>query len=322
MLIIPGVLLLISSMLLILALKPFKLQRNYTPDPAGSYQEAVERIGAIQARESELENLCVTCGTILMTHGEKTETVIVFLHGFTSCPDQFRKLGEAYYEREFNVYIPRQPRHGLTDLSGNPLKGLTAEELACFGTGTVDVAQGLGERVILVGLSGGGSLTTWLAQEREDVELAVPISPFLGVGFIPWQITRLVTNLILLLPDIFQWWDPVNKMDNPNSALYSYRGYWMHALFENLRLGFVAETVARRAKPAAGAILVITNANDGSVSNDMVKAFERIWKKRVEDSLRTYQFPKDLELPHDLITYDRSDGNPEIVYTKLLELIQ
>lgn len=96
----------------------------------------------------------------------------------------------------------------------------------------------------------------------------------------------------------------------------------MHALFENLRLGFVAETVARRAKPAAGAILVITNANDGSVSNDMVKAFERIWKKRVEDSLRTYQFPKDLELPHDLITYDRSDGNPEIVYTKLLELIQ
>ncbi|MBK5109605.1 MAG: hypothetical protein JJE12_15835, partial [Anaerolineales bacterium] len=138
----------------------------------------------------------------------------------------------------------------------------------------------------------------------------------------PWQITRLVTNLILLLPDIFQWWDPVNKMDNPNSALYSYRGYWMHALFENLRLGFAAETAARKAKPAAGAILLITNANDGSVSNDMVKAFERIWKVQVEDSLRIYQFPKDLELPHDLITYDRSDGNPEIVYTKLLELIQ
>ena len=322
MLIIPGVLLLISSMLLILGLKPFKLQRNYTPDPAGSYQEAVERIGAIQARESELEDLCVECGTIMMTHGEKTETVIVFFHGFTSCPDQFRKLGEAYFEREFNVYIPRQPRHGLTDRSGNPLKGLTAEELACFGTGTVDIAQGLGERVILVGLSGGGSLTTWLAQEREDVELAVPISPFLGVGFIPWQITRLVANLVLLMPDIFQWWDPVNKMDNPNSALYSYRGYWMHALFENLRLGFAAETAARKAKPAAGAILLITNANDGSVSNDMVKAFERIWKKQVEDSLRTYQFPKDLELPHDLITYDRADGNPEIVYTKLLELIQ
>jgi len=131
MLIIPGVLLLISSMLLILALKPFKLQRNYTPDPAGSYQEAVERIEAIKARESELENLCVECGTIWTTHGEKTETVIVFLHGFTSCPDQFRKLGEGYFERDFNVYIPRQPRHGLTDRSGNPLKGLTAEELAC-----------------------------------------------------------------------------------------------------------------------------------------------------------------------------------------------
>ena len=96
----------------------------------------------------------------------------------------------------------------------------------------------------------------------------------------------------------------------------------MHALFENLRLGFVAETVARRAKPAAGAILVITNVNDGSVNNDMVQKFERIWRKHGEEYLRTYQFPRDLELPHDLITYDRLDGNPEIVYTKLLELIQ
>ena len=322
MLIILGALLLISSMLLILALKPFKLKRLTTPDPACSYQQAVDRIEAILAQESELEDLCDECGTILMTHAEKTESVIVFLHGFTSCPDQFRKLGELYFERKFNVYIPRQPRHGLTDRSGNPLKSLSAEELVQFGTETVDVAQGLGERVILVGLSGGGSLTTWLAQVRSDVDLAVPISPFLGVSFIPWQITRMVTNLIFLTPDIFFWWDPVTKMDNPNSAPYSYRGYWLHALFENLRLGFAAETDARSVKPAAGAILSITNANDDSVNIRMVKEFERVWRKYGDEYLIEYEFYKDLYLPHDLITYDRPDGKPEIVYTKLLELIQ
>ena len=322
MLIVLGALLLISSMMLILALKPFKLKGTYTPKPAVSYQEAVDRIEAIRARESELQDLCAECSTILMTHGEKSETVIIFLHGFTSCPDQFRKLGEEYFGKGYNVYIPRQPRHGLTDRSGKPLKDLTAEELAYFGTGTADIAQGLGKRVIIVGLSGGGSLTTWLAQERKDVDLAVPISPFLGVGFIPQQLTRLVTNLFLLLPDTFQWWDPVNKINNPNSAPYSYRGYWLHALFENLRLGLAAETDARKVKPGAGAILVITNANDGSVNNDMVKAFERIWQETAEDYVRTYQFPKNLELPHDLITFHRPGGNPGIVYNKLLELIR
>lgn len=54
----------------------------------------------------------------------------------------------------------------------------------------------------------------------------------------------------------------------------------------------------------------------------MVRAFERIWQKTAEVYVRTYQFPKDLELPHDLITFNRPGGNPGIVYNKLLELIQ
>ena len=322
MLIILGVLLLVSNILLMLAFKPFKLKETYTPKPASGYQEAVGRIKAIQAQEGALDDLCTECGTILMTNDQKTENVIVFIHGFTSCPDQFRKLGEQYSEQGYNVYIPRQPRHGLTDRNGNPLRGLNAEELAQFGTDTADIAQGLGARVIIVGLSGGGSLTTWLAQERSDVDLAVPIAPFLGVGFIPWQLTRIVTNLVLLLPDMFQWWDPVNKMDNPNSAPCSYRGYWMHALFENLRLGFASERISKRVKPAAGAILAITNENDGSVNNDMVQKFENVWRKYGEEYLHTYQFSRNLDLPHDLITYNRPDSRPGVVYPKLLDLIQ
>jgi len=322
MIIILGAFLLAIIILILLVNKPFNLNGSYAPQPASSYQQAVEEIKTIQDQEGKLENLSAECGTILMTNGGKNKNVIVFLHGFTSCPDQFRKLGERYHALGYNVYIPRLPRHGLSDRTGKPLKGLSAEELARFGSKTVDIAQGLGERVIVVGLSGGGSITTWLAQQRSDVDLAVPIAPFLGVGFVPAPLTRLVTNLILLFPDIFQWWDPVNRMDNPNSAPYSYRGYWMHALFENLRLGFTAERDARSTKPAAHTILVITNANDGSVNNDMVRRFERNWRSNGSGYLQAYQFPKELELPHDLITYYRPDGNPELVYNKLLELIQ
>jgi carboxylesterase len=315
------VFLIIAISLLVLALKPFRLKGTFSPDPAGSYAEAIERVDVIQAEEDALENLGADCGTLFMTHEEKTEKVIVFLHGFTSCPAQFRELGEEYFENGYNVYIPRQPRHGFIDHTGRPLKGLTAEELAQFGTETADIAQGLGERVIIAGLSGGGSIATWLTQGRDDVDLAVPIAPFLGVGFIPRPLTRPVTNLILLIPDIFQWWDPVHKINNPFSAPYSYRGYWMHALFENLRLGFATEEDAKKVKPAAGAILVVTNANDSSVNNAVVAEFEQSWLEHGEKFLQTYQFPKDQRLPHDLIAFNRSGGNPDLVYTKLMELI-
>lgn len=317
-----AIIVLIFIVLIVLSMKPFKLKQEFDAHPASSYEEAAARIEEIQAKEAEKADLNQVCASKFLTHGEKVKTVIVFLHGFTSCPDQFSQLGQEYFEKGYNVYIPRTPRHGIKDRLGNPLKGLTAEELAEFATQSADIAQGLGERVIVAGLSGGGAMTTWLSQHREDVDLAVPIAPFLGVGFIPRILNRPLTNLLLLVPDFFQWWDPIHKEDNPNSMPYSYTRYPTHSLLENMRLGFAAEEKAKRVKPAAGAILVITNANDGSVNNDVIAEFESMWLEHGERFLQTFQFEKDLGLPHDLITVGRSDGNVAVVYPKLHELIQ
>ena len=317
-----AIILLIIIILIFLGLRPFKLNSEVRSNPASSYEDAASRIEAIQSEEAKLGELNPVCGTRLLAHGMQVENAIVFLHGFTSCPDQFGQLGHEFFEKGYNVYIPRTPRHGIKDRLGNPLKGLTAEELAEFASRSADIAQGLGERVIVAGLSGGGSMTTWLSQERPDVDLAVPISPFVGIGFIPRILNRPLTNLVLRLPDFFQWWDPINKENNPNSAPYSYTRYPTHALFENMRLGYAAEEDAKRVKPAAGAILVITNANDGSVNNDVVAEFEARWREHGEQFLFSYQFPKELNLPHDLITVGRPDGNIELVYSKLHELIR
>lgn len=317
-----GILGVLIIVLVVLAVKPFSLRETYTPDPAENYVAAVVRIEATLAAEAEIPDLSPECGSLLMTHDEKVENVIVFLHGFTSCPDQFESLGEEYFNQGYNVFIPRQPRHGLQEYDGAPLKGLIAEELAAFGTEVADIAQGLGERVVVVGLSGGGAVATWLAQERADIDLAVPVAPFLGIGFIPRPLTRPLTNLILLIPDFHQWWDPVYQLSNPLSAPYSCRGYQMHALFENLRLGFAAEEDAKKVKPAVGSILVITNANDESVNNEVVAEFEQLWLEHGEEFLQTYQFEKELGIPHDMITFNRPDGRVDIIYPKLLELIQ
>ena len=114
----------------------------------------------------------------------------------------------------------------------------------------------------------------------------------------------------------------VNKENNPNSMPYSYTRYPTHALFENLRLGYTAEADARRGKPAAGAVLTITNANDSSVNNAVISEFEHLWREYGEDYIETFQFAKELQLPHDLITVGRPDSRVELVYPKLHELIR
>lgn len=317
-----GIVLVLILVLLLLAMKPFSINATITPDPAQTYAEAVSRVEAVQAQEAEMPDLHPLCGTRLLTHGDKVENVVVFLHGFTSCPDQFAQLGQEYFEAGYNVYIPREPHHGLTDRLGGPLLNYTAEEMASFANQTADIAQGLGERVVVAGLSGGGTMATWMAQERADVELAVPIAPFLGIGFLPRAFNRPLTNLILMAPNFFQWWDPVHKADNPFSAPYSYTRYATHSLFENLRLGFAVERDSKNQRPAAGGILVITNANDDSVNNDVVAEFEQLWLEHGEQFLQTYQFDKGIGLPHDLITPTRPGGNIDAVYPVLKELIK
>ena len=308
-------------LLALLALKPFSLRDVYTPDPAQSYKDALTRIQTIQTEEAALD-LRPECATQLQTHGEKTDTVIVFLHGFTSCPEQFVALGQEFYDRGYNVYIPRTPRHGIDNRRGEPLKGLTAEEMAEFAHQTADIAQGLGERVVVSGISGGGAMATYLSQEREDVNIAAPIAPFLGIGFIPRQLNRSFANLFLIVPDFWQWWDPVHKENNPLSAPYSYTRYPLHALLENMRLGYATEEDAKRTKPAASKIIVITNANDESVNNGVVAEFEQMWEEHGDENLVLFQFDKSLGLPHDLITPTRPGARVDLVYPKLLELIQ
>jgi carboxylesterase len=86
--------------------------------------------------------------------------VIVFFHGFTSCPEQFRKLGEQFYEQGYNVDIPRNPHHGHADQLSEAMLETSAEELAAFATESIDIARGLGDELIVRGLSGDGTITT------------------------------------------------------------------------------------------------------------------------------------------------------------------
>lgn len=271
------------------------------PNPVTSHEEAVARVQAMQEQDN-LESAHDVCITKLYDHGRPTEHVIVLLHGFTNCPEQFNELGKQYYEAGDNVFIPRMPYHGLSDRLTEALVNLTAENLAAFGDKVVDIAHGLGKKVTVMGISGTGTLVAWLAQNRADVDYALSIAPLFGLAFIPPAFTRLFERIALLLPNFFMWWDPRTKADNPFSIYYAYPRYPSRALVEIMRLGMITRSQAEKSPPAARNITMIINDAEPAVSNAEIVRLLRLWRKHGKGNLSEYHFEKDMKLPHDIIT--------------------
>ena len=96
------------------------------------------------------------------------------IHGFTGNPSSMRGIAEAFAAAGFAVELPRLPGHGTT-----------VEEMMTTGwidwTGEVEAAyQRLAartERVVVAGLSMGGTLTLWTAAEHPEVAAIVCINP-------------------------------------------------------------------------------------------------------------------------------------------------
>jgi esterase/lipase len=286
------------------------------PHPVQGYEEAVKRIELLRAdRASEMNPDCITQ---FMTHGQKVEHVIVLVHGYTSCPKEFVRLGEKLYEQGYNVLIAPLPDHGLTNRLNDEQAQLSAEELAKYTDQVVDIAQGLGDRVSILGISCGGVVTAWAAQNRADVDTAVVISPAFGFLAIPTALTAPVMNLVLATPDVFVWWEP--ELQAKSGFAYTYPRYSRHALAQIMRFGFSVQINARQHPPLAKRIFVVTNINDDSVNNELTAQVTQSWRQH-EAQLMTYEFPVTLKLPHDLIDANKSDANVEVVDEKLIELI-
>ena len=285
-------------------------------NPAQSYTEAVQRIQNLQAQDASRMN--PECIAQFTTHGQKTAKVIILVHGYTNCPAQFKELGQRFYDLGYNVLIAPLPHHGLADRMTDEQGQLKAEEIATYADQVVDIADGLGEQITMVGISGGGVTTAWAAQNRKDVSLAVIISPAFGYKAIPTMLTAPTMNVVLTLPDTFVWWDETLKMDT--LPTHAYPRYSKHALAQLLRLGFAVQNKAGQQPPAAAKILVITNANDTSVNNVLTAKVVSIWTQ-AGANISTYQFPASLGLAHDIIDPTQPNQPIETTYPKLIELI-
>jgi len=290
------------------------------PQPVTKFEDAIAQIKAL--REKDNQDLARdVCMTKLYEHGKQTEHVIVLIHGFTNCPEQFNELGKQYYEAGYNVFIPRMPYHGLSDRLTDKLVNLTAENLAAFGDQVIDIAHGLGGKTTVMGISGSGTLVAWLAQNRGDIDFAFAIAPLFGLAFIPPSATKLFEKVALVLPNFFLWWDPRTKADNPYSIYYAYPRYPTRALVEIIRLGMITRSQAEKSLPKAGNITIILNDAEPAVSNVEILNLVKLWQKYGKGNLREIHFEKDLKLPHDIITPGTPGVSVEITHPRLFSAI-
>ena len=111
---------------------------------------------------------------------EKTPICVVFFHGWSACAQEGRPVvGRIAKHLNANLYCGRLPGHGRqrkakpgwsgTAISRGPpcgealLKEAKPKELFLSALDSLRVGLTLGDRVLLVGISTGGALVTWLA---------------------------------------------------------------------------------------------------------------------------------------------------------------
>ena len=290
-----------------------------SPNPAQDYTEAMARFDALLAEEQARGDIDPKCMPYVLTHGEKTERAIVLFHGLTACPFQYHELGQQFFDAGYNVYVPRLPYHGYLDRTGNHLADLTAENLFAVMDPTADLAAGLGDEVTMAGLSLGGNVAAAGGQLRADLRLAVPMSPALGFRFVPDFLTPALTRALLgLSPDVYMWWDPINKENF--QAESGYPGFSLHALGEIFRLGLAIRTQAAAQPPASQEQLVIDNWGDPAVSLGGIDDLIGEWRGQGV-TVGHYRFPLLPWLPHDFISTDAVGAKIDVSYPVLIDLI-
>lgn len=150
----------------------------------------------------------------------KTPYVIVYLHGFSASQEEGNPVHKNI-AKQFgcNMYLARLSEHGIDTI--DPLVNMTATSLWESAKEAYAIGKQLGDKVILMGTSTGGTVALELASNFEDVAGLVLYSPNIAINnpsaFLsnnPWglQIARMVIggkeNIIKNKPDNYnKYWN-------------------------------------------------------------------------------------------------------------------
>jgi carboxylesterase len=293
------VLALVALQLVIAALLAFvpvsQPDTDSRPRPAQTYAEAVDRFDAIRDEEADAA-IDAECRSRLLSKQGRTAVAVVVFHRLGGCTADTMRLARAFHARGANVFVVRLPEHG-----GGDLGAVSAEDLRVAADGAVDIGVGLGREVRVFGVSLGGVMAAWVAQNRGDVGRAVVVAPPLTVSGGSDLVDYMYVNAFRRLPDL--GFDVSTRTT---------------AAMQQLADDVVEDAITQA--PRAKSIAVVTNRNDEGADPTTATTLAANWRDHGGD-VRGYEFAKRLQLPQDLSDPAASGARPGVTYPVLLRLV-
>jgi pimeloyl-ACP methyl ester carboxylesterase len=190
---------------------------------------------------------------------------------------------------------------------------LTAAELCRTADEAVDIAAGLGDSVVVLGLSVGGTMAAWAGEHRAEVRRAVAIAPPFEVTHVPSMLERPLVNISAHVPNLTRRSAPDSERPDRDP------GFATHALAQVLRLGMVVRRDAERSSSMSPELLLLVNLNDHTVKTAPVLDVAHAWNNRGAP-VAVYELPDSLGLPHNVLDPIGREATPAIVLPVLAAL--
>ncbi len=112
--------------------------------------------------------------------GKKTEYALVYVHGFSASQEEGAPIHTEFAKRYgMNLYLTRLEDHGRRDT--NSFQHLTPENYFQSAEEAIDVAKKIGEKVIVMSCSTGGTLSLILAAAGENIHSLILYSPNIAI---------------------------------------------------------------------------------------------------------------------------------------------
>jgi esterase/lipase len=111
---------------------------------------------------------------------EKTPYSVVYLHGFSASQMEGHPVHIDFAKRYgCNLYLPRLAEHGRVDT--NAFQNLTPDNLFESAQKALEIGRKLGDKVILMSCSTGGTLSIMLAKDNPDIHGYIMYSPNIDI---------------------------------------------------------------------------------------------------------------------------------------------
>lgn len=177
-----GVILLVLLLSLLFALGP---RKSYEPTDNNSIDlglsiDSVEDY--LRERESKFPIRKDNESRVIWAHapGEKTDYVLLYMHGFSASQEEGDPLHEEIAEKYgMNLYLTRLQDHGL-DVD-KPMEDLTPKGLLNSAKEAISIAKTLGDSLIIMSCSTGSTLAAILDPQEPLIAAHIMYSPNIDI---------------------------------------------------------------------------------------------------------------------------------------------